>query len=144
MPIIGFNIKSIHAYIDDKKVEGPIDVNSAPVIESVRKKDLNIPGMKEILSIEFHFTTRYDPKIGEISITGEVLYQAEDTKKVLSMWKEKKLESSLAVDVLNTIFKKCLTKSVGIADELRLPPPLNFPVVKGEPSKEIKKEKDEE
>ena len=143
MPIIGINFKSIEAKIEDKRPDGNIDINSTPSVEDIKEKDLNVPGLKDVLAVEFKFVTKYQPDVGEIKICGEVLYQTEDAKKILDMWEEKKLESKVAVDVLNTIFKKCLTKAVAIADELNLPPPLTFPLVKSgpAPTKETREKK---
>jgi hypothetical protein len=130
MGIVGFNFRSINAHASDRKTDEKISVNSTPSIEDITEKELNVPGLKDVLSIEFSFLTSYEPEIGGIKITGEVLYQTEDTKKILDMWAEKKLESKMAVEVLNTIFKKSLTKAITLADELRLPQPLTFPIVK--------------
>jgi hypothetical protein len=135
MPIVGINITSVNAHYSDKKVEGTIDVNSTPIVEDIRKKEINFAGLTEVLIIEFKFVTTYNPKIGEIEIRGEVVYQAEDTKKILSLWKEKKVDSKIAVEVLNVIFKKCLTKSIQLADDLRLPPPVTLPKVTSAPEK---------
>ena len=136
MPIIGFNFTSIEANREEDRPEGDIDINSTPTVENIRKKDLDIQGLNDVLAIEFRFVSKYQPKLGEIIIKGEVLYQTDDAKNILMMWKERKLDNKLAVDVLNAIFKKCLTKAVAIADELNLPPPVTFPVVKSGPEKE--------
>jgi len=135
MGVIGFNFRSIEARTEDKKIEGNVDVNSTPTIENVTKKDISIEGMKDVLSFEFSFRTKYNPDIGEINITGEVLYKTDDAKKILAMWKEKKMNAKITADVLNVVFRKCLTKAIAIADELRLPVPLNFPVVTQEKNK---------
>ncbi len=130
MSVIGFNFKSIDASVDESKLAGDVTINSAPNILNIQKKDLGFVGMKDAVGIEFDFTTSYDPKVGNISFTGEILYQVEDAKKVADEWKkEKKLDEKIALDVLNTIFRKCLGKSVEIAETLRLPPPIRFPVV---------------
>jgi hypothetical protein len=134
MPIIGFNFKSINAYVEETMATGEVSINSAPLVESIVRKD--VPGFKDVLAINFKFLTKYEPKIGEIEVFGEVLYQTSDAKKILSTWEEKKLDAKLAVDVLNAIFKKCLTKVIVIADDLRLPPPITFPTVSEEPKKE--------
>ena len=108
MGVIGFNFRSIEARTADKKIEGNVDVNSTPTIENVTKKDVSVEGLKDVLSFEFSFKTKYNPDIGEIKISGEVLYQTEDAKKILAMWKEKKMDSKITADVLNVVFRKCL------------------------------------
>lgn len=133
MGVVGFSIKSVNAYMEEGvEIKEGINVNSVPTVTGIKKRDVSIPGMKDILSVDFEFVTRYTPKLGEITIKGEVVYQAEDAKKMLDSWKNKKLDSKIAAEILNTIFKKCLTKAVSIADDLRLPPPLTFPMVKVE------------
>ena len=41
-------------------------------------------------------------------------------------------DDEIMLDVLNTIFRRCLAKAVDLADLLRLPPPLRFPTVTAE------------
>ena len=130
MPIIGVNIKSINAKVDDSKFTGNVEISSSPSIESVEKKDFSFAGMKDALFIGFSFKTQYTPDVGNIQFKGEIIYQSDDTKKVLKTWREdKKLDDDVSVEVLNAIFRKCIAKAVQIAEDLRLPPPINVPVV---------------
>lgn len=136
MPIIGLTLNSISASAENKTVSGNVNVNSVPTIEKVEKKELDL--FKDVLVIGFRFRTQYEPKIGEIVMEGELLYHGEDTKDILSKWKkERKIEDKPAAEFLNAIFRKCLTESIRISQELRLPPPIQFPVVvpKGEGNK---------
>ncbi|MDI6721689.1 MAG: hypothetical protein QMD85_04825, partial [Candidatus Aenigmarchaeota archaeon] len=96
-----------------------------------------IAGIKDIISIEFLMTITYEPKIGQIDLYGEVLYQGENSKKILKTWKERKaLDEEIALDIFNHIFRKCIIKAFSIAEDVRLPPPITVPVmVKGEPQK---------
>ena len=131
MPVIGLQLKSVKASIDEKKIiEGNINVNSSPRIESVEKKDINVPGIKDVLSINFIFEVNYDPKVGEIEMEGEVLYQTDKSKDILAKWKkDRKLEDDMAVEVLNAIFRRCLVEALSLSNELRLPPPIRLPIV---------------
>jgi len=131
MPIIGLNLKSIKANINENKIVKNVNVNSSPTIEKIEKKEIDLPGMKDVLSINFKFVTNYEPKIGEIVFEGEVLYHSDDVKDILKKWeKNKRIEDPMALEVLNAIFQKCLTKAIDLASELRLPPPIRFPVVR--------------
>lgn len=128
MPIIGFNFSSIKAVNEEKEPKGEVSINSAPSIKNVEKKELDI--VKDAVAISFEFKTIYEPKIGEIDFEGEVLYKTDDVKKLLKTWKDsKKLDDSIAVEVLNTIFRRCLTKANVLSDDVRLPPPVRFPTV---------------
>ncbi|MCX6818665.1 MAG: hypothetical protein NT129_01555 [Candidatus Aenigmarchaeota archaeon] len=136
MPIVGMNFNSITANIyPDKKVEGNININSTPTIEKVEKKDLGMSNLKDVVAIKFRFDIFYNPekgpKIGEINLQGEILYASEKSKTIIEKWeKSKKLDEEVAVEVMNTIFRRCLTEGIVLSDELRLPPPIRFPLVK--------------
>ena len=138
MPIIGISFKSVAAEIDiTKKHTGDININSIPTIQKIEKHGLGMANLKEALAIDFKFETKYEPKIGNIMIEGRVLYQTDKLDEMLQKWKkEKKLDEAMLVEVLNAIFRKCLVKSVDLSNELSLPPPIRFPVVK--PGKEQK------
>ncbi|MBI4895899.1 MAG: hypothetical protein HY831_05390 [Candidatus Aenigmarchaeota archaeon] len=133
--IVGFNINSIKARTNTDNVNGEISVNSAPVIIDVERKDVD--ELKDILSIKFTFKVEYKPDAGEIKIEGEVLYKSENSKDILKKWKDTKtLPSDVAVDVLNGVFRGCLIKAVSLSGDLRLPPPVRFPIVAKEPRSE--------
>ena len=129
--IVGININSIKAKTNIDKVQGNVAINSSPTIVEVDKRDVG--DLKDILIIKFFFRVDYNPDAGEIKMEGEVLYKTDNTKNIIKKWKEeKKLESDLAVEVLNAIFRRCLVKSVELSGDLRLPPPVRFPTVEKE------------
>ena len=132
MAILGISLKNIKADIDTEITPtGDINVSSTPTIENVSKKDIDLFAMKDVLSVEFKFKTSYEPKLGEIVMDGEVLYQTDKAKDIVTRWKkEKKMEENLATEILNAIFRKCLTQAIALAHELRLPPPIIFPIVR--------------
>ncbi len=136
MPIVGLNFKSVSAKFDDKKISGDLEISSVPRVENVERRDMKFAGMSEAVVITFSFKTKYEPDVAEIGFTGEVVYQSDDAKGMVKYWKDnKKLDEQTTVEVFNIIFRRCLSKAITIADDLRLPPPLTFPIV-------IPKEKD--
>ena len=141
MSVIGFNFISISGILEEVKEGGKeINVSSSPRIDSMEKKEVEIPGMDNVLGIKFTFQTIYEPKIGGIEMTGEILYKAEDAKVALKLWKEKKtVEQKIYLEVANTILRKCLSKAVMLADDLRLPQPVVFPIVTPSQPEEKKK-----
>jgi len=132
MPVIGFNINAINAKVEaNTERKGNVNVNSSPTITTIERKDIELPGVKDVIAVNFKFETKYDPKIGEIMLEGEVLYQSNSSKDILAKWKkEKRMDDNMAIEVLNTIFRRCLAKAIEISAELRLPPPVSFPIVK--------------
>ena len=129
MPVIGVSFKSFEAKTEDKKVNGNVNVNSSPRITNMERKDVGF-GVKDAIAAEFVFETKYEPDVGSIVIKGDVIYQTDKADKILQRWKkDKKVEDEAAVEILNAIFRKSLTAAINFSNELRLPPPIQFPVV---------------
>jgi hypothetical protein len=130
MPIIGFSLSGIDAKKFDIKADKAININSTPRITET--KEIALPNLKKkALSMDFEFLTTYDPKIGEIKVNGNLILLTEKNEPVLAQWKKNKsIPQDVSVEVLNHLFKKCLLKSTNIAEDLQLPPPLQFPLIK--------------
>ena len=129
MPIIGMKLDSMEARREKVPEKGEIKVNSTPKITGV--KQITLPAIdKKVLALNFDFVTTYSPDIGEVKISGELLYTADDIAKILKQWQAKKmLPEGTNVEVLNHLFRQCLLKVANIADDLQLPPPLAIPRV---------------
>jgi len=132
MGIIGISFSSISASVSEEKTENAnISVNSSPRITDVKEKPVGIPGLEKALYIDFVFSTVYDPDVGKITLKGEVIYVSDSSKEIIEKWqKEKMFDDSLAVEILNAIFRRSLSKALDLAQELRLPPPIQFPKVR--------------
>ncbi|MFH1106052.1 MAG: hypothetical protein V1731_02475, partial [Candidatus Aenigmatarchaeota archaeon] len=92
---------------------------------------------KKALVIGFEFITDYEPDAASIKLVGELLYLDDDMKKSLNEWKKNKaLPEPVMIEVLNVLFRKCLSKVLLLAEDLQLPLPLPVPTVqpKGEES----------
>ncbi|RLI97848.1 MAG: hypothetical protein DRO99_02295 [Candidatus Aenigmatarchaeota archaeon] len=122
-------LESMHAE-RKKPATGEINVNSTPTIKGIREVSVSTLN-KKALEMSFEFVTKYDPDIGEIKIGGNVLYLAEKNAPILKQWKSKKsVPEEVSVEVLNHLFRRCLLKMAGMAEDLQLPPPLQLPRVK--------------
>jgi len=132
MGVIGMRFLSISGKIK-KPATNKISINSSPVIEDLEERKTGLTGLEKILAIKFSFKTKYEPNVAEIEMKGEVMYQTKEHEKLLKEWKkEKRLPKEDAVIILNAIFRRCLSKTIGMAEDLQLPPPIRFPVVKAE------------
>jgi hypothetical protein len=131
LPILAFAFKSVSA--DRKEVKGQaesINIDSTPMITSVKETDLPMMEKQKGLLIEFEFNTTYKPEIGRMKFAGELMYTGEDLKKIMKDWqKDKKLPVQTDAEVKNFLFKRCLTLAVNISDQLQLPAPLGFPTI---------------
>jgi hypothetical protein len=127
--IVGFSIKAISA--ERKEVpRGKIDINSTPKIISVDTSKMDFVSKQKPLSVEFEFTTKYEPDVGEIRILGNVFYVGKDMEKTLKAWKkEKTLSKDVDIEVKNFLFRKCLSIGMNLSENMQLPPPLIFPRV---------------
>ena len=63
-------------------------------------------------------------------MNGELVYTSKDAKKIVKEWtKDKKLPIEIDAEIKNYLFRKCLTFSLGITEQLQLPAPIGFPVI---------------
>ena len=127
--IVGFSIKTISA--ERKELpRGRIDINSTPKIISVDTSKMDFVSKQKPLNVEFDFTTKYEPDVGEIRILGNVFYVGKDMEKTLKAWKkEKTLSKEVDIEVKNFLFRKCLSIGMNLSENMQLPPPLIFPRV---------------
>ena len=129
MPVIGMSIKSIQA-AKTGKIEKGLKVNNQTNVSDVVEGQLSGIG-KNGLKIKFEYTTTYtvnNNKIGEIKMTGEVMYVGDDVEAIKSSWQaNKKLPENTDIQVINHILRRGVTKSLSLSEELQLPPPIALP-----------------
>jgi hypothetical protein len=127
--IIGYNFDKIEAS-RVKEISGKLDITSSVKIISVEEKEIEILNKKRVLEVEFEFLVEYKEEFGSIRMLGKLLYDGKNIKEGLKMWKkDQRLPEEIDIEVKNFLFKKCLTLAIILADELRLPSPLPFPIV---------------
>lgn len=130
MPVIGLVVKSISA----RKIEdfvGAAQISNNANVKSVEEQNLVAIG-KPSLKIGFEYKSDYqtDKKksFAEIVIGGDVFFADGPNEKVVEGWKkDKKLPDAVNIHVINTILHKCMIRSLGISEELQLPPPISLP-----------------
>lgn len=129
MSVIGMNLNSVQAKKQALMPKQEIKVNSTPMITGVR--EIELPNLsKKALSIDFEFSTRYEPSFANISIEGSLLYLSEKNKEIVEEFaKNKKLPEKTSMDVLNYLFRHCLLKASILAEDLQLPPPMPMPKI---------------
>ena len=130
--IIGFGFTKLHAEKGDV-AKGNIDINNNVSIKDVVEDNFSLGKDKQnVLKFTFEFTSRYEPKVGNVTLEGELLY-VEDPKKakeILNNWKkEKKLDKDIMANLLNTILVKCNVQALILSQQINLPPPIPLPKV---------------
>ena len=132
MPFIGFNFEKIEATRSTEEVKGNINVKHTLNIVDVKQQEVNVDKKQEVLKFIFEFKLNYEPKIGIINLTGNMLY-LEDPKRmkeILQDWKkDKKIPQEVMQSLFNTILVKANIKALGLAQDINLPPHLPMPKV---------------
>ena len=130
MPFIGFNFDKIEAFKDVSEVKGNINVKHNLNIIDVKKEEVNVDKKQEVLKFIFEFKLVYEPKIGGINLTGNMMF-IDDQKKmkdILQDWKkDKKLPNEIMQGLFNTILAKANIKALSLSQDVNLPPHLPLP-----------------
>jgi hypothetical protein len=126
MKIRNVQMKTIEARrytdIDEKPRQIRIDHNST--VSQIQYK----PDKKAL--IEFEYTASYG-SVGVIKIGGSLLYENDDAKTISKQWNEtRKLPNQVASRIHTAVMHTCVPEAVGIAKDLRLPPPIPLPQVR--------------
>lgn len=132
MTIVGFNFNKIS--VEKKEVvKGKITINNNIAIKNVEKKDLMLGVAKQDgIRFEFEFTSKYEPKFAEITLTGEVLFLGEESevKKIMDEWKKtKNIPKEVKLQVLNAALTRCNIQALILSKDVNLPPPIPLPSV---------------
>lgn len=119
-------LKSIEArrYVDlssrPKKVR--IDHNS-----NINRMELE---KEQTAKIEFQYTASY-AAVGMIKIEGILVYKGDNTSELVKNWNDThKMPDEIASALHTAIMHACVPQAVGIAKDLRLPPPIPLPQVR--------------
>jgi hypothetical protein len=115
-------------------LQGEIKINNNVSVKDIDKIQVPIKkSNQEGLRFGFEFISLYDPNVGKVTITGNVI-GVEDKKtaeKVIKEWKkEKKTDSEVMTNVMNKILEKCHIESLILSREVKLPPSIPLPKVK--------------
>ena len=87
---------------------------------------------EEVVQISYGFTVDYvngDVSKASIHIDGSVLWNG-DTDEIIEHWEEnQELPENVNTPLMNDLYRKLLSESVGIADTLSMLPPIPTPTV---------------
>ncbi|MEA1992858.1 MAG: hypothetical protein U9N35_00465 [Euryarchaeota archaeon] len=121
--IKNFDVKSVEA----RKF---VDVGSLPNMKISNKSMVtNMTKTDDTLTVEFVFTIEYSPNVANIKIEGKLVYEDDDAEVIFSSWKNKKNEEKMQ-KIQVPIVRRCLVKSVILANEINIAPPIPLPSVK--------------
>jgi len=129
--IVGFNVTDLEAS-QEENVQGDLQINYTPEIESVEKTTVNA-FEEEVAKIYYSFTVDYEAngEVGaQIKLSGNVLWKG-NTDEIVEAWEEnQQLPEKINAPLMNDMYRKLISEAVGVADTLNLLPPVPTPQVK--------------
>lgn len=115
------------------EAKGEVSINNNVSIKDIVKAELSLGTVKQAaLRFEFEYTTKYEPKVAEIAMHGDLVFfaPADVVDSVLKDWKkEKKAPKEITTEVLNNILARCNIQALILSREMNLPSPIPLPKV---------------
>lgn len=135
MGVVGFHFTKMLAE-KKKAVTGKVNISNNIKVVDVKEAKLSFGKTKQKgLEFTFSFTSVYEPEMGNIEITGYVVYMEGEEKvnAVLSSWKDnKKVPPDVLADIYNYVLSKCNIQALILSRDMQLPPPIPLPKVQKE------------
>ena len=132
MTIIATNFTKINVE-KSGAVKGKVSIANNVAIQNVEVTHIAIGASKQdALKFTFEFTAKYEPKIGEILIGGELIFleKADKVKEIAEGWKKNKnVPKEIMASILNNVLTKCNIEALILSREINLPPPIQLPKV---------------
>lgn len=128
--IVGFNIDSMDAS-KEGGAGGNLKINYRPEITDV--EEVNVSAIDgEVARISFSFKVSYmsnDSEAAHITMDGNVLWNSK-VDEVIEEWDEnEQLLEDIRAPLMNELYRRLLSESVGVANTLGLLPPIPTPQV---------------
>ncbi len=119
-------------------------IENRPEIVDITKGQFGFAGEKrELVGIQFRFTTSYGDKVGQIAIDGTLFYVApeKEMNALVDEWKKSKeiKDDAIRLAAMNRILELAFLQAIPLSHQVKLPPPIGMPRV--EQAKEQVKEK---
>lgn len=144
MAILGLNYTKITAERTGSSAN--TEINTMPRIVEIKETKIEgIGSGLDVLAMDFVFESTFKPKVGVLNLSGVLLYRPSDSKhreEIMKFWKkEKQLPPIIQMEVINHLFRKVALQALHLADLMQLPPIINMPRIRVEPTEEIKEKK---
>lgn len=133
MPIVGFNFTKLSADRKKEQIKGDVKVKNDLLLQSLTQTDIDMAGKKQpVLKLVFDFLIDYQPGIGNLILSGHLLFAdtPENVKSIMDMWKkEKKIPQQYAINFINVILTRSNIKALELSQAIVLPPHFRLPTV---------------
>ena len=131
MPVLGIRMNKIEAIRNEEITpEGPVRIAPSQKIAGIKENQINgISGKVKVVEIDFEFNTNYDPAVGEIKLSGTVIYQGTENvrKEIIKTWKDsKKISKSVEREIVTSLTSRAFLVAINCAREIGIPSPMSF------------------
>ena len=137
MAILNFNFTKI-AVEKKGKLSKEMKIQSKMGLIDVVSSEMASGSKQKAFVVKFNFTVNYEPNVGVIDLSGDLLYLADEklSKEIEVAWKKNKsLPQSITLPVFNKILHNCNVEALILSKEIALPSPVQLPKVKVAPPK---------
>ena len=118
MPVLDIVLNEINAERKDKIDKIEKASIGFPKFEKMEK----VEGAKNVMKIKFGLNIGYEPEAANVNLKGIVIYKTDKVDKVIESWKQdSKLEKEVGMEMLNMIYSTCLSKTIKIFEDMKLP-----------------------
>lgn len=124
VPVVGVTLRSLEARrYQDVAAGSQIRIDHNSTISLVQ------PEGADRCRVEFGYTTSYGA-LGVVKMEGTLVWQDAKAGEAASEWsKTRNLPTDVAQQVHSAIMMHCVPQAVGLARDLRMPPPIPIPQV---------------
>jgi hypothetical protein len=131
MPVLGIRINKIEATKNEEIApKGPMRITPSQKIKDITENQINgVSGKVKVIEIRFEFNTNYDPAVGEINLSGTIVYQGTEKirKEILKTWKDsKKIAKSVEREIIASLTSRMFLVAINCAREIGVPSPMPF------------------
>ena len=132
MAVVNFNFNQIVAE-RNKPTSGKINIGTNISITDVIEHPLNIPDDKQkAVRFGFKFSAVYEPDVGRITLSGEVIhiFEAKLADEILAEYKKgKKVKKEILPIIYSFVLTKCHVEAIAVSRDVNLPPPIPMPKI---------------
>lgn len=124
MPVTGVQLKALEARrFQDAPANTQIRIDHNSTITMVVKDG------QDRLRVEFGYTTSYGP-LGVVKVEGALFYTDPAAGEAADQWAStRNLPQAVAQQVHSAIMSAAVPEAVGLAKDIRLPPPIPLPQI---------------
>lgn len=132
MTVAGFSFTKI--LVEKKGVgKGKVNISNNVSLKNAEEAKFALgKGEQKGAKFEFEFISKYEPDIGTINLTGDLLFIADEktVSDALAMWKkDKKVPEVVMTQVINTVLHNSNIEALILSKDVGLPPPIPLPKV---------------